>query len=421
MATNAASSTPVYLAYATAKRLAQENGVTNLTKWAALVRQYKARSKVLPAKPQEAYASQWESWPAFLGVNTRVGRPETGYWTFAKARKFVRALKLTTQQEFLDYARSTACPMEVPVYPQSVYKGKGWAGYADFLGSSPRGVAASRIYWPFEQAQAYVHKLALPSTHAWRQWSRSAKRPVELPLMPNLAYRDRGWTNWADFLGPEYQRVAQLTGLRRHMDILPYDQARAFVVQLGLESAQDYRVWAMSGQRPDTIPIHPEVAYRGATWKGWADFLGQAAKRRLSIGSPREVLSFAAAQSVVHALQLQSAQDYFDLVKLGHLPNGLPAQPEQYYAQAGWTTWTAFLGVRAKPSRGPRLKTREDGLLTFSEARKFVRSLNLSNTAAWFKYASGALRPVYVPKEPWKAYLLDGYKTLEDFIGLPAA
>lgn len=421
MATSRNKQAPKWVALSTAQQLARDNGITSATGWVAFVRGQPQGKKPLPLKPEEAYGDKWPGWTRFLGSSTRVGRPKK-YWSYAKASKFVQSLGLKSKEEFTAFARSDQCPMEVPIAPHHVYKAAGWEGYAQFLGTPARGIAASRQYWPYEMARDYVQTLQFTSTAEWSKWSRSEDKPREIPATPHLTYRGAGWTSWADFLGPEYQRVAQLTGLRRPLKLLPYAKARELVSELGLQSAQDFRIWAKSGSRPENIPIHPDIAYKGKTWKGWAHFLGHETPRRgVGLFSARTVLSYSAARALVKTLKLKGAADYLELVKTGRLPNGLPAQPAEHYKDSGWTSWGAFLGSRTKDEGAPAtLKVRPDGLLRFTDARKLVRSLQLPNTAAWFRYASSARRPVYVPKEPWKAYFQEGYVSLEDFIGVAA-
>lgn len=420
MATTRETDATNWAALSTAQRLAQENGITSPTGWAAFARKYKGR-RALPLKPDEAYGDKWPGWTRFLGADSRVGRPKK-YWPYAKASKYVQQLGLKTKEAFIAFARTDKCPLEVPVAPHHVYKGAGWEGYAMFLGTPVRGMAASRQYWPYEMARDYVQTLAFKSTAEWAKWSRSGEKPVEIPGTPHLTYRGEGWTNWADFLGPEYRKVAQLTGLRRTLKLLPYAKAREVVAALSFQTAQDFRIWAKSGARPENIPIHPEIAYKGKTWKGWPHFLGhEKARRGVGLQSMRNVLSYSAAATLVRSLKLKGASEYQDLLKKGQLPNGLPAQPSEHYKESGWTSWGAFLGVRGKSTEeAPALKVRPDGLLRFGDARKLARSLQLPNTAAWFKYATSARRPVYLPKEPWKAYFQEGYVSLEDFIGVPA-
>lgn len=421
MPTKSAPKTTTWVSFAYAKRLARQHAIKSPTEWVTFVKNRKS-ARPLPSKPQEVYAQDWTSWAEFLGSASRVGRAEE-FWPFEKARKYVRGLSLSTKSEFQLFARSNRCPPEIPVAPHYVYLTSGWQGYADFLGAPVRGAAATKRYWTYEQARDYVQTLGFATTSQWSSWSRSDRRPPEIPVAPHLAYRGKGWSTWADFLGAPYQKASQLYGLRRSLKLLGYAKAREHVAQLGFETAQDFRIWARSGQRPENIPVHPEVTYAGKKWKGWSHFLGLGKVRRgVGLHSTRDVLSYKAARTVVKPLNLKEATDYHALLKQGQLPNGLPAKPDEHYANDGWTSWGAFLGSRTKEDAAPsKLKVVPGGFLQFADARKFARGLKFTTPSSWFRYASSAMRPVYIPKEPWKTYFQEGYTSLEDFLGLATA
>ena len=53
---------------------------------------------------------------------------------FVLAREFVRSLNLTSGNDWKKYCESGKKPFDIPKTPNSVYKNKGWKGWADFLG-----------------------------------------------------------------------------------------------------------------------------------------------------------------------------------------------------------------------------------------------------------------------------------------------
>ena len=55
---------------------------------------------------------------------------------------------------------------------------------------------------------------------------------------------------------------------------LPFDDARDFVRTLKLDSLRAWYEYAKSGKRPDNIPSHPEIMYRGAGWVSLPDWMG---------------------------------------------------------------------------------------------------------------------------------------------------
>src|SRR5262249_2206895 len=88
----------------------------------------------------------------------------------------------------------------------------------------------ARVNWrPFEEARAYVHGLGLGSADAWRAYSRSGRKPDDIPVAPNTVYADAGWHSWVDWLGSNGRRVGNWR---------PFEEARTFVRSLGLKSSE---------------------------------------------------------------------------------------------------------------------------------------------------------------------------------------
>ncbi len=54
---------------------------------------------------------------------------------------------------------------------------------------------------PFQQARMFVHSLNLNNESEWNTWCETKKRPHYIPPNPELAYHERGWTNWNDWIG----------------------------------------------------------------------------------------------------------------------------------------------------------------------------------------------------------------------------
>ena len=57
-------------------------------------------------------------------------------------------------------------------------------------------------FWlPFEEAKKKVHALGLESWNEWQDWSKSGRRPTNIPANPLVMYRDAGWISMPDWLG----------------------------------------------------------------------------------------------------------------------------------------------------------------------------------------------------------------------------
>lgn len=53
----------------------------------------------------------------------------------------------------------------------------------------------------FEEAREFVRKLNLKNQKEWQRYSKSGKRPIDIPGRPSKVYKGKGWKNLHDFLG----------------------------------------------------------------------------------------------------------------------------------------------------------------------------------------------------------------------------
>lgn len=122
---------------------------------------------------------------------------------FEEARVFVRILGLKNKTEWITWTKSDLCPKDIPVYPNSCYKTKGWTSWGDWLGTG-RIANQNMIYRPFEESRLFVRGLGLKKYDDWKVWARSKECPIDIPAYPNSVYKDKGWTSWGDWLGTDY-------------------------------------------------------------------------------------------------------------------------------------------------------------------------------------------------------------------------
>ena len=171
----------------------------------------------IPVKASTVYADAgWAGTSDWLGNGVRRG----GWRPFEDARAFVRSLGLEFGVDWKTYCRSGKKPDDIPLTPNIVYANVGWTSWADWLGNGRRVGGWRR----FDKARAFVRSLGFESSEAWKTYCRSAKKPHDIPVAPNIVYSNTGWDSWADWLG----NGRRIGNWRR------FDKARAFVRSLGL-------------------------------------------------------------------------------------------------------------------------------------------------------------------------------------------
>src|SRR5438105_3719533 len=110
-----------------------------------------------------------------------------------------------------------------------------------------------RNWRPFSEARAFVRVLGLKNRDEWRTYCRSGKKPSDIPTNPDTIYGSE-FKSMGDWLG---------TGTVANQDrsFLPFAESRAFVHQLGLRNANEWRAYCRSGKKPDDIPSNPDKTY----------------------------------------------------------------------------------------------------------------------------------------------------------------
>lgn len=169
---------------------------------------------------------------------------------------------------------------------------------------------------------------------------------------------------------------------------LSFEEARAFVRNLGLKRQDDFREWARSSKRPKFIPTAPERTYP-REWVNWGDWLGTG-----HIGNTARVFRpYKEARRFIRSLHLKSWKDWQRWCYSNKRPLDIPSAPSRVYATEGWKGYRDWFGL---PPQTPTL--------TFKKARTFVRSLKLENNMAWREYMKSKRRLKGLPSAPDKTY-----------------
>jgi hypothetical protein len=233
------------------------------TEWRQYCRSGKKPDNI-PTSPHKAYAKKgWAGFGDWLGTAT-IAPQLRRYRPFEEARAFARGLGLKSHIKWVEYWKSGTRPNDIPYHPNTVYAENGWSSWGDWLGTGT--IAASlRPYRPFEDARTFARGLGLKSAKAWGAYSKSSRKPVDIPAGPDGVYDD--WVSWGDWLGTSSISV-------RDRQYRSFSEARAFAHHLGLKRVADWTAYCASGNKPSDIPSHPDRKYANVGWDGWRDWLG---------------------------------------------------------------------------------------------------------------------------------------------------
>ena len=112
--------------------------------------------------------------------------------------KRLYALGLKDENEWWVYCKSGKKPLEIPMAVRSVYKGKGWKGMGDWLGTG-NFANKDKKYRSFEEAGKYARSLQLSTSEQWLQLGRLGKLPPDIPSGLERYYRKKGWKGYGHF------------------------------------------------------------------------------------------------------------------------------------------------------------------------------------------------------------------------------
>jgi len=280
----------------------------------------------------------------------------------------------------------------LPDNPQSYYRERGWKGYRDFYGNE---------YISFDEAKNFVRDLNLKNREEWRGYCKSGEKPKNIPAAPNMIYNDE-WKGFNDWLSVDNLNIG---GAITRKIKLTFKDAKKYVHGLNLKTTKDWREWVKGDTRPLEIPSDPPNAYL-KEWISWNDWLNT--EHPQPSYKDREITSFEEMRDYATKSNISTSVEWKDLFDKELLPNGFLKHPYYFYKKQ-WEGWGNFLGVENNYSK-------KEMLISFSDADKFVKNLNLKSYKEWIEYKDSIDFPSFLPKDPSDSYKKD-WKSWGDFLG----
>jgi len=318
--------------YELAKSLIQSYKLENVKEWNKFNKTDAFKLLNIPSKPQNSYKyNGWVDWATFLG-NKNFNKKNYNFYPFEEAKNKVLLLKLRNNKEWRDYIKRNL-DVRIPNAPDQYYKNN-WISWGDWLGTN-KVSNILRNFRTYEEAKNYVRSLNIRNETAWRNYSKSNKKPLDIPASPSIVYKNSGWTNWADWLGVRNQKP-------RNIKSLPFLEAREFVRNLNLKSYDEWIAYTKSGIKPENIPSNPNVKYKNDKWISFVDWIGTKKIRTWDL----QFLTYNDSIKKIHLLKLSSRAEYTlwwrETGK--NLEPKLPAKPYNTYKNKGWISWPDWLG-----------------------------------------------------------------------------
>ena len=255
-----------YRSFEAAKEFARTLNIKSSKDWAQQYEKGTIPSNI-PLSPNSVYIkSGWVSWGDWLG-SEYVANQQRVYKKHNVAKSFIKKLGLKSVAEWKDYCKSGKKPQDIPNNPDQFYKDEGWIGFGDWLGTGT--IAPHKMHFrQFSEARKFVHRLNLKSSTEWSEYSKSPKRPRDIPGNPGRVYKNNGWKGYGDWLGSG-------TISNQNKVFLTYINAKKYVLSLHLNTVKEWNEYFKKNLRPSNIPRNPAQAYKNKGWISWQDFLGK--------------------------------------------------------------------------------------------------------------------------------------------------
>ena len=183
---------------------------------------------------------------------------------FRESKKEVKKLGINSIKEWRDLCLSNLKPNNLPVNPYKVYKNE-WKGWGDWLGTG-RVANHFKKFLPFIESKNFAKSLGLKNEKEWRIYKKEFSLPENIPLKPEVVYKDKGWNGFVDWFG-----LTKVTNIDK--TFRPFKEAREYIHGLKLKNNAEWRDFRKSENRPFDIPSNPNIYYK-SEWVNLMDWLG---------------------------------------------------------------------------------------------------------------------------------------------------
>ena len=206
-----------------------------------------------------------------------------------------------------------------------------------------------RDFQPFKKARAFIRRLGLRTRQEWQSYCKGrlpgkGRKPKDIPILPNVSYKDEGWIGWGDWLGTG----AVASFLRQYRSFV---EAVEFVRQLGLGNQTEWTTYCkgkLPGRKPkpDDIPANPYQTYVDKGWTSLGDWLGTGNVAPFL----RQFRKFKIAHRFIRQLGLRNQAEWRSYCKgempdKGKKPDDIPGDPYGHYKDDGWVNWGDWFGT----------------------------------------------------------------------------
>ena len=206
----------------------------------------------------------------------------------------------------------------------------------------------------YKECQKWALDLQISGEAHWRSMKHLMEKD-HIPYHPERTYKNRGWTNWPDFLKNGQRSKKQIWAT--------YEEASAWAQKNQVKTAKDW--YFLKDKRPHNMPTAPDVIYKNK-WENWPIFLGNGKTAQKSFSSYEQASQWAKENGIQTGKQWRLHQSK---------PRSLPKDPEKSYSDQ-WRGWSEFLGVENNWSK-------RKSMFSYHEASLWAKKQNIKSSTQW--------------------------------------
>jgi superfamily II DNA or RNA helicase len=306
--------------------------------------------------------------------------------TYQEAKKTVQYLKIQSGSQYENLYNLKKIPLDLPAAPAFYYKNKGWKTWGEFLGTG-RIADQLKDFVNFNELRKIVRQLKFKNSAEYVKNYKKIRHHKQIPYAPNVTYKNKGWINWANFLG---------TNKLQNIDYWSFEKSKKYIKKFNLRNQSDWYKFCKNS-KPINIPSHPHVIYKNKGYKDLGHFIGSnniANKNRF-----KNYLSYEEAKKFLRKSKITTQNQFKKYIKEKNLSLKIPYNPNSVYKKRGWKGFGDFLSTN-------RIADQNKHKLWWSEKKikKFLKLNKIKNSSDWRQFCSEGKKPQFIPNNISKAF-----------------
>jgi superfamily II DNA or RNA helicase len=309
--------------------------------------------------------------------------------SYIEARKIVNHLKIKSGNHYRKFYNQNKLPADLPASPEVYYKNKGWTTWGEFL-STGRIADQLKEFIELNDLKKIVRKLKIKNSNEYVKKYKKIRHNKQIPYAPNTTYKNKGWVNWANFLG---------TNKLQKIDYWSFKKSKKYIKKFNLRNQSDWYKFCKNN-KPINIPSHPHIIYKNKGFKDLGHFIGSnniANKNRF-----KNYLSYEEAKKFLRKSKITTQNQFKKYIKEKNLSLKIPYNPNSVYKKKGWKGFGDFLSTN-------RIADQNKHKLWWSEEKikKFLKLNKIKNSSDWRQFCSEGKKPQFIPNKISKAFKKD--------------